>query len=322
MQVKYIKKNNLLPALLMLAIGFPCAYAENKLASDDINLETEIKEIKSANAEVSDLGLNLGLNSDANQTLNQSNPMTTNNYTNNYTNNNLNNLNIEKNDDTLEYINRPIFAFNQKLDQYFLKPIAKTYKKITPEPIQKMVGNFLGNIDDVYSSANHLLQGNVQNAVQGTARVAFNSVLGLGGLIDIAGPAGLIKKPQDFGETLGKWGVPSGPYLVLPALGPSTVRDTVGKIATMQVAPTKQMNGYNAAAYTGVKVIDTRTNLLDATRVLDEVSIDPYLTMKNIYLQHKNKQTKLNLLSQKQEDESDLDDGFEPDTSKANLQYQ
>ncbi len=129
--------------------------------------------------------------------------------------------------DPYESYNRAMFNFNDTVDTYALKPVATAYKNVTPSFVQTGVNNFFGNLSDAWSAVNNLLQGKGQDGMSDVARFALNSTLGIVGLFDIASEAGLPKHKEDFGQTLGVWGVESGPYLVLPLLGPSTVRDTV-----------------------------------------------------------------------------------------------
>lgn len=127
--------------------------------------------------------------------------------------------------DSLESFNRSIYSFNVGLDKYFLKPIAKGYKAVTPEFVNTSVTNFFSNLGDVGNAVNNLLQFKVNDAINDTERFVFNSTFGFAGLLDVASAAGLEKHNEDFGQTLARWGVGSGPYIMLPFLGPSTIRD-------------------------------------------------------------------------------------------------
>src|SRR5471032_3070838 len=129
--------------------------------------------------------------------------------------------------DPYEKFNRAMFKFNDTVDQVALKPAATAYRNVLPTFVQTGVNNFFGNLADAWSAVNNLLQGKGEAGMTDVTRFALNSTLGLAGLLDIASEAGLQKHKEDFGQTLGHWGVPSGPYLMLPILGPSTVRDTV-----------------------------------------------------------------------------------------------
>src|SRR5690606_11774512 len=128
--------------------------------------------------------------------------------------------------DPFEGFNRTVFRFNDAVDEAVLKPVATGYQKVTPSFVQTGVSNFFGNIGDVWSAVNNLRQGKLEAGMSDGMRVAINTTFGFVGLLDIASEAGLTKHKEDFGQTLGVWGVPSGPYLVLPLLGPSTIRDT------------------------------------------------------------------------------------------------
>jgi phospholipid-binding lipoprotein MlaA len=188
--------------------------------------------------------------------------------------------------DPFEPMNRKLFKFNEKADRYILKPVATAYKNYTPEPIQSALSNVYGNISDVYSLFNNILQLKPQNVAEDTLRVAINTVFGLGGTIDIASKAGIMKHREDFGQTLGRWGVGNGPYLILPMLGPSTVRDAVGTSVHMIYGPTDVMSkSSQKIAYTSGDIIVKRANLLDLTNGIDNVSLDKYTFIRNAYLQ-------------------------------------
>ena len=187
--------------------------------------------------------------------------------------------------DPWENWNRKVFAFNDAIDKAVLKPVAETYQKVVPSLVRTGIGNVLGNIRDVWSAANQLLQGKVQFGMEMGMRVVTNSIFGLAGLLDPATEMGLIKRPEDFGQTLGRWGVGAGPYLVLPLLGPSTTRDTAGLVLDRSVAPSSlppTTNGQFAVA--GVEVVDTRARLLSAGNLLDQVALDRYSFLRDAYL--------------------------------------
>lgn len=149
-------------------------------------------------------------------------------------------------EDPWESINRPIFTFNDTLDTYALKPLAQGYQKVTPNFVQDGVHNFFNNLGDVKNLANNLLQAKFHNAGVDTSRLLFNSTFGLAGLIDVATPMGLQRNDEDFGQTLGYWGVGSGPYVMLPFLGPSTLRDAPAKIPDIYVSPYHYMDDVRA----------------------------------------------------------------------------
>jgi phospholipid-binding lipoprotein MlaA len=187
--------------------------------------------------------------------------------------------------DPIEGFNRSMYTFNDKLDKTVMVPVAKGYRFVVPEPARDMVTNFFSNVGDVYNFANNLLQLEVTAAVQDLMRLTINTVFGVGGLIDFASPAGLPKHSQDFGVTLGKWGLPDGPYLVLPLLGPSTVRDTVGMAGNMFIDPTSYIKpDWVSYSLYGVRLVNTRANLLDASNLLDAAALDPYSFMRDAYL--------------------------------------
>jgi phospholipid-binding lipoprotein MlaA len=190
--------------------------------------------------------------------------------------------------DPLEGLNRTIFTVNDKLDQYALKPVAKGYVWVTPQPVRDSVTNFFSNIGDVYIAANNLLQLKVTDGVEDIMRIVINTVFGVGGLFDVATLANLPKHDNDLGLTLGHYGVPAGPYLVLPLFGPSTVRDAVGSIGNYYVNPLSYIHpdGLSWALY-GLNVVNTRANLLSASDVLEGAALDKYSFVRNAYLQRR-----------------------------------
>lgn len=190
--------------------------------------------------------------------------------------------------DPYEKFNRSVFTFNDAIDRNALKPAATAYKTVTPSFLQTGVNNFFSNLSDIWSSANNLMQGKAERSLSDATRVVINSTFGLGGLIDIASDADLEKHSEDFGQTLGYWGVPSGPYLMLPILGPSTVRDTAGLPVDIAADPW----GYGISSRarnigTVVRVIDQRAALLDATNLMEEAAFDRYEFIRDGYLQQR-----------------------------------
>ncbi len=190
--------------------------------------------------------------------------------------------------DPLEGFNRTMFRFNDVLDQTVLKPAATVYQNATPSFVQTGIGNFFGNIGDVWTAVNNLLQGKVANGVSDVMRVTLNTTFGLGGLLDISSEAGLQKHKEDFGETLGVWGFGSGPYLVLPFLGSTTVRDTValpvdfaGDLWTYQ----KPVRVRNTGSV--VRVIDSRAAVLNASNLIEDAALDRYEFIRDAYLQRR-----------------------------------
>ncbi|WP_374673412.1 VacJ family lipoprotein [Ideonella sp.] len=194
--------------------------------------------------------------------------------------------------DPLEPWNRSVFSFNEALDAAVLKPVATAYRDWVPEYLRGLVDNVFGNVADAWSAINHLLQGKVESGLQMGFRVVVNTGLGFGGLLDIGTEIGLDKQPEDFGQTLGRWGMPSGPYLVLPLLGPSTVRDTAALPVDMQASPSALVDDTRARvlAVTLLNVVNTRANLLGASRVLDDIALDKYSFLRDAYLARRQNQ--------------------------------
>ncbi|MCY1256958.1 MlaA lipoprotein [compost metagenome] len=190
--------------------------------------------------------------------------------------------------DPLEPFNREVAKINEDFDKGILRPVAQVYADYMPTPVQRAVENFFSNVSDVYSAANNLLQGKPARAAEDTMRVAMNTVLGIGGLIDIATPAGLPKYKEDFGQTLGVWGVPPGPYLVLPLFGPSTVRDTGGMLVDRSFDPSAYFYPVSLRnSLTGVRIVAGRAQLLGASNLLEQAALDKYSFMRDSYLQRR-----------------------------------
>jgi phospholipid-binding lipoprotein MlaA len=190
--------------------------------------------------------------------------------------------------DPLEKFNRSMFAFNDAADRVVLKPAATAYKEVLPSFVQTGVNNFFGNLSDAWSAVNNLLQGKGQDGMSDVTRFALNSTFGIVGLLDIASEAGLQKHNEDFGQTLGVWGIPSGPYLMLPLLGPSTVRDT----AALPVDYRADIWSYTTPIAwrnvgTGVRAIDQRASVLDASNLMEEAALDRYEFIRDGYLQRR-----------------------------------
>jgi phospholipid-binding lipoprotein MlaA len=187
--------------------------------------------------------------------------------------------------DPWENWNRKVFAVNDAVDRAVLKPVATAYQNVVPSLVRQGVSNVLGNIGDAWSAVNHLLQGKLEHGVQMGMRVLTNSFFGLGGLLDPASEMGLPKRSEDFGQTLGRWGVASGPYLVLPFLGPSTVRDTAAilvdrQAAVSSLAPTQG----GQLGITALEVVNLRASLLATTALLDKVALDRYSFIRDGWL--------------------------------------
>ncbi len=189
--------------------------------------------------------------------------------------------------DPLEPLNRQVFAFNEAIDEAVLKPVAKAYQRAVPELVRTGVSNFFGNLSDAWSTVNFLLQGKVQSGVETFFRVVANSTFGLAGLLDPASEMGLERRSvEDLGQTLGVWGLPPGPYLVLPILGPSDFRDGVGLVGDISATQPGNVFHKVPARNTAValQVVDTRVRLFPAERVLEGITLDKYLAVRDAYL--------------------------------------
>jgi phospholipid-binding lipoprotein MlaA len=189
--------------------------------------------------------------------------------------------------DPLEPFNRTVFRANDKLDEYVATPLAKGYRAITPSPLRTGVTNFFANLGDVGNTVNNLLQGKGGDALGSFARLTMNTVFGLGGLLDIATSAGLPRHSQDFGLTLGTWGIPSGPFLVLPLFGPSSFRDGAGLAVNFQLDPVTYAKPAVRNWLFFVNFVNTRTNLLAASDLLEEAALDRYSFVRDAYIQQR-----------------------------------
>ncbi len=190
--------------------------------------------------------------------------------------------------DPLEGYNRVMHAFNDTVDENVLKPVSQGYDTIMPTPIRHGVNNFFNNLNDITVIINDLLQFKFTQAFEDTSRFAINSTVGLVGLIDVATDLGYKKNDEDFGQTLGAWGTGTGPYLVLPFLGPSNTRDTLGLVGDYFSDPVTYVTGPDARnPLLAVRIIDDRADLLKAEKVLDEAAIDEYSYIRDAYLQRR-----------------------------------
>ncbi|MDZ7852386.1 MAG: VacJ family lipoprotein [Halomonas sp.] len=188
-------------------------------------------------------------------------------------------------DDPWEGFNRKVFAFNDVIDRYALKPVAKGYRFITPDPVETGVGNFFSNLGEPRTALNSLLQGKGTNAGVATGRFLVNTTVGIGGLFDVASRMEIIGREEDFGQTLAVWGAGEGAYLVLPLLGPSTIRDTAGLPADMVTYPTTYVEDDEVRlGLTALRVIDTRAGLLDQEKMIRG---DRYSFIRDAYLQRR-----------------------------------
>lgn len=193
--------------------------------------------------------------------------------------------------DPLEPFNRGVQRFNDGVDEAVLKPVATGYVNVTPAPVRTGVSNFFSNLGDLWSAVNAGLQLRPRESAENLMRFSVNTVLGLGGLLDVASEAGIPRTRIDFGQTLGRWGVPSGPYVVLPLFGPSTVRDTGALVVdnagdlvgAIDHVPTRN-------SLYALRVVDTRAGLLRATTLLDEAALDKYSFTRDLYLSRRQRQ--------------------------------
>jgi len=190
--------------------------------------------------------------------------------------------------DPFEPLNRGVSRFNDGVDDAVLIPVATAYRNVLPSPVRTGVNNFFGNLGDVWSFANSVLQLRLQNSAETFMRVNVNTFFGLGGLLDIATEAGIDRHKEDFGQTLGRWGVPSGPYVVIPLLGPSTVRDAAvlpidsrgDLVSAVQDIPVRN------SMYV-LRVVDQRSNFLRASQLLGDAALDKYSFTRDVFLQRR-----------------------------------
>jgi phospholipid-binding lipoprotein MlaA len=187
--------------------------------------------------------------------------------------------------DPLESINRGIYEFNQKFDKAVGKPIAKGYRYVTPTAVDLGITNFFHNLSDVPSIANNLLQLKPTQALTDLGRICINTTLGIFGLFDVASDMGIPNYKEDLGQTLGYWGVGDTPYLMLPFMGPTTLRDLVGGVGDGQLDPLKDASKETSYALDILAAIDARADLLEALDALDEAAVDRYAFQRDIFLQ-------------------------------------
>jgi phospholipid-binding lipoprotein MlaA len=193
--------------------------------------------------------------------------------------------------DPWEGMNRATHGFNMAVDEAVLKPVATAYVKVVPGFAREGVNNFFGNLQDLGTGINNILQGKVGDGFSDLARLGVNTTLGVFGLWDVATPMGLEKHEEDFGQTLGKWGVPSGPYFVIPLLGPSTLRDAPARYVDPQYFWGRYIDD-EVVSYIllGLDVTRTRANLVQAESVLDQAAIDRYSFIRDAWLQRRRSQ--------------------------------
>lgn len=190
--------------------------------------------------------------------------------------------------DPFEPMNRAVYSFNDALDQAVMQPLAKGYRAVLPSFVRTGISNFFSNINDILIALNNLLQGKVVAAASDMGRVVVNSTLGLGGLFDVATNMGLEKHNEDFGQTLGFWGVGDGPYLVLPFLGPSNLRDAIGRAVDAKGDPLGFLRDIPwRNSLWGTRVVNQRAELLDTSKILETAALDPYEFLRDGYLQRR-----------------------------------
>jgi phospholipid-binding lipoprotein MlaA len=194
--------------------------------------------------------------------------------------------------DPLEPINRGVFKFNDALDRAVTKPVAQGYRAVVPPPVRGGITNFFGNFRDVTTAVNNLLQLKIPRAASDVGRVLINSTVGILGFFDVASRLGLEKHDEDFGQTLGHWGMGPGPFLMLPFLGPSTARDTVGLVGDYFTDPEFYIFNHSPENYIvlGTRVINLRANLLAVEGLLDQEGLDQYAFLRDAYLQRRRNQ--------------------------------
>lgn len=188
--------------------------------------------------------------------------------------------------DPWESYNRAMTRFNEDVDKALIKPVATAYKAVLPQPVRSGVGNFFGNLNDAWSFVNNVLQAKPEGALHSFWRVMINTTIGLGGVLDPASEMRLERHREDFGQTLGRWGAESGPYLVLPILGPSTLRDAIALPVDYLGRPQGQIHDIPVRnSLTVLEVIDTRARLLGVEQLLDQAALDPYTFQRDAFLQ-------------------------------------
>jgi phospholipid-binding lipoprotein MlaA len=190
--------------------------------------------------------------------------------------------------DPWEKWNRKVFNFNEDLDRRVLKPVATVYSDVVPQPVRRGVSNFFSNFADAWSAINNMLQGKFEHGFEDATRVGANTLFGLFGILDVASEMGLDHHYEDFGQTLGRYGVGAGAYLVLPVLGPSTVRDAAALPVNRLATPPAFFDGTGTqVGLTVLQIVNTRSSLLGATRVIDDISLDKYTFVRDAYLQRR-----------------------------------
>ncbi|NNM82321.1 MAG: VacJ family lipoprotein [Burkholderiales bacterium] len=190
--------------------------------------------------------------------------------------------------DPFEPVNRAMYKFNDSVDKAVMKPVAKGYEKVTPRFMQLMVSNFFSNLNDVVVTLNDILQLKGKQAFSDFGRVFINTTLGFAGLVDVAGASGYPKHDEDFGQTLGYWGVQAGPYLMIPFLGPSSFRDGIGSLTDAQFYPVYRTTDVAMRnSLIAANAVEKRADLLGSESILQQAALDPYVFLREAYLQHR-----------------------------------
>ena len=192
--------------------------------------------------------------------------------------------------DPYENLNRVVFNISDSLDENFLRPTAQIYSNYTPLFIKDSVTNFFYNLAEIDTVINQLLQGKPKLAAEDSLRFVINTTIGVGGIFDVATRMGFERHDEDFGQTLGFWGVPDGPYLVLPFLGPSSFRDGPSMIVDYELSPVEQLHHEERQILQTLDIVDTRARLLRATKILDTAAKDKYIFIRESYLQKRESQ--------------------------------
>ncbi|PCI69591.1 MAG: ABC transporter [Piscirickettsiaceae bacterium] len=197
-------------------------------------------------------------------------------------------LTSQKENDPLELVNRGVYAFNEKADEFVLEPVAKGYQFVTPTVVDKGITNFFSNLDDIIVFVNDVLQFKLNQAMSDGGRFLVNSTVGVLGFMDMATGMGMPKHNEDFGQTLGVYGVGTGPYIVLPILGPSNLRDTLGLFADSNVDPIYRIKESHVMwGVLGLKAVDARADLISTKKIFDQASLDQYEFLRSSYFQRR-----------------------------------
>ncbi len=213
--------------------------------------------------------------------------------------------------DPYEDFNRSVYKFNTQLDKYLLKPLAKTYANITPDPVESGISKFFSNLNEPRNTVNSLLQGKFDKAGLSAGRFVLNTTVGVLGFFDVAGKLDIPKHNEDFGQTLAAWGVPSGPYFVIPVFGPRYLRHSVGMIPDAVVGPTYSISDDSVRwGLTALNIVQSRAQFLGTDDLL-ELQLDPYIFVRETYLQKREAALNDSEVNNADEFEDEFDDEFE-----------